>query len=480
MQTNIQAHHSLLFQVLSGDQREEVHSAVLDTLEMVGVEINCSRALELLKKRGALVNESRVRIPRVMVEQALRTVPPGFALYDRGSRGKRIFEGNHFNFGPGPSTTYTIDPYTGERRLPRKQDTGNAARVMDALENIDFIMDFGTIQDVPTRYADLHALQAILENTTKPVVHWGFDAANCATILEMCLAVSGSLQELQKHPFLAIFACSNSPLLLTREALEKLFFIAEKNLPFVYVSAPTAGSTTPVTLAGTLVVTLAECLSGMVIHQLVREGAPFAIGGVMGASDMQTMAMSYGCPEFNLMNTALAEMARYYGIPLWGTAGCTDSKAVDEQAAAEATASIMMSAMSGTNMIHDVGYLEGGNSSSLAMLVMCDEIIGYTRRLARGIRVDDVSLALEAIKRVGPMGEFVTDRHTFENFKEELWFPKLMDRHPYQRWAADGSRTMGSKAAARARELIENHKPAALDPKDAGKIEEIVAAASSR
>ncbi len=480
MKTNCIASQALQFRVLADCQLEEVHYAVLATLQDVGVEVKCNRALELLKKAGAFVDGSRVQIPRFMVEKALRTVPSGFALYDRKDGRKLLFEGKHFNFGPGPSTTYTIDPYSGERRLPRKQDTRNAARVMDALDNIDFVMDFGTIQDVPTSFADLHMLQAILENTSKPIVHWGFDDQNCATIIEICAAVSGDLAELQKYPFLAIFACSNSPLLLTGEALEKLILMAEKNLPLVYVSAPTAGATSPVTLAGTLVVVLAECLSGLVIHQLVREGAPFALGGVTGATDMQTMAMSYGCPEFNLMHAALTEMAHYYNLPLWGTAGCTDSKTVDEQAAAEATASIMMSAMSGTNMIHDVGYTEGGNCSNLAMLVMCDELIGYTRRLIRGVRVDDISLALDAIKRVGPMGEYVTDKHTYANFKDELWFPGLMDRHPYQKWAADGSIPMGQKAMEKARELIENHSPGALDAKTAEKIENIVTAASSR
>ncbi len=480
MRSNYAANQALQFQVLSKGQREQIHSAVLEILQDVGVEVKSSQTVELLKKAGAYTNGSRVQIPRAMVEKALRTVPSGFALYDRSGSNKRLFEGKEFNFGPGPSTTYTIDPYSGERRLPQKQDTCRAARVMDALENIDFVMDFGTIQDVPTRFADLHLLQAILENTTKPIVHWGFDARNLRTIIEMCKTISGGLEQLQNYPFLAFFTCPNTPLMHTEEALEKLTFTAEMNLPLVYVSAPTAGTTTPVTLAGTLVVTLAESLSGLVIHQLVREGAPFALGGVTGATDMKTMAMSYGCPEFDLMHAALTEMAQHYGFPLWGSAGCTDSKVVDEQAAVEATSSIMFSAMSGTNMIHDVGYMEGGNCSNLAMLVMSDEIIGYTKRLIRGVRVDDVSLALDAIKRVGPMGEFVTDEHTYANFKEEMWYPGMMDRNPYQKWAAEGKITMGEKAMTRARELIENHKPDVLDQKAAKKIEQIITEASSK
>jgi trimethylamine---corrinoid protein Co-methyltransferase len=474
MQPNYVANKSLQFKVLTENQREEIHYSVLAVLEEVGVVVKCSRARDLLGKAGAYMEGEKVKIPRVMVERALQTVPSGFALYDRKGSGKLLFEGRNFNFGPGPSTTYTIDPYSGERRHPRKQDTCNAARVMDALEHIDFIMDFGTIQDVPTKYADIHQLQAILENTTKPIIHWGFDAQNCHTILDMCLAISGSLEELQKRPFLALFSCSNTPLLHTEEALEKLIFTAENNLPFIYVSAPTAGATSPVTLAGTLIVTLAECLSGLVIHQLVREGAPFAMGGVTGATDMQTMAMSYGCPEFDLMHAALTEIAHSYQIPLWGTAGCSDAKAVDQQAAVEATASIMMSAMSGTNIIHDVGYTEGGNCSNLAMLVMCDEIIGFVKRLIRGIRVDDVTMALDAIRRVGPMGEFVTDPHTYAHFKEELWFPKIMDRHPYQKWARDGSVTMGEKAMERARNLIENHDPEPMEEKIKKGIDKVV------
>jgi len=479
MSTDNTLNQGLLFQVLAAGQKEKIHGAALQTLQDVGVEVKSKQALEMLKKAGALIEGSRARIPAALVEKALQTVPAGFALYDRLGRGRLLFEGREFNFGPGPSTTYTIDPYSGERRLPRKQDTRYAARIMDGLENIDFVMDFGTIQDVPSRFADLHLFQALLENTTKPVVHWGLNSGNCKTIIDMGTAVAGSLQELQKRPFLAFFSCSNSPLLHTEESLQKLIFVARNNLPFVYVAAPSAGGTAPVTLAGTLVITLAECLSGLVVHQLAREGAPFAMGGVTGVTDMRTMAMSYGCPEFGLMHAALSEMAHYYNLPLWSSAGCTDSKAVDEQAAVEASASIMLAALSGANMIHDVGYTEGGNCSNPAMLVMADEIIGYTKRLLRGVRIDEEALALEAIKRVGPTGQFITDPHTYANFKKEIWFPALMDRYPYSKWAQEGKMTLGQKAMARARQLIETHQPEPLEPGTARRIERIIAEASA-
>ena len=474
MRSNYKSNSTIQFKTLSREQCDILHYATLEVLSDTGVIVQEKRSLELLKKSGAFVNGNQVRIPPALVEKAISTTPSSVALYDRKGNRKMRLEGENFYFGPGPSTTYTIDPYTGERRYPKKQDTRNAAKIIDALPNIDFAMDFGTIKDVPTEIADIHLLHALLENTTKPIIHWGFNAKNLETIVDICLAVAGDLEELQKYPFISLFSTSNTPLQHSEEAIEKLVFTAEKNLPAIYVSAPMAGGTSPVTLAGTVIVALAECLSGLVIHQLVREGAPFVMGGVPAPTDMNTMVMSYGNPEFNLMHAAFAEMAHYYKIPMWGTAGCSDSKALDEQSAIEATASIMMSAMSGANLIHDVGYLEGGTTSSVGQLVMCDEIIGFVKRMIRGVEVNDVTLALEVIKKVGPAGHFVTDEHTFNNFKRELWIPKILDKNQYQVWCDKGKITCGQRAMEKARYIIENHISEPLPEKAKVKIDAIL------
>lgn len=474
MLSNYKCNETVQFKVLHNDQCEVLHYAVLELLSDTGVIIQDKKALDLLKKAGAFVDGKLAKIPASLVEKAIRTAPSTMALYDRNGNRKMRLEGDNFYFGPGPSTTYTIDPYSGERRYPKKQDTINAAKIMDALPNIDFVMDFGTIKDVPTEVADIHMLQAMLENTTKPIVHWGFNSNNLEKIVDLCVAISGDLEELQKYPFISLFSTSNTPLQHSEDAIEKLIFTAEKNLPAIYVSAPMAGGTSPVTLAGTVVIALAECLSGLVIHQLVREGAPFMMGGVPAPTDMNTMVMSYGNPEFNLMHAAFAEMAHYYKIPMWGTAGCSDAKVLDEQAAIEATASIMMSAMSGANLIHDVGYLEGGSTSSVGYLVLCDEIIGFTKRMIRGIDINEISLALDVMKKVGPAGHFVTEEHTYNNFRKELWKPELLDKNLHQVWLNKGALTCGEKAIKKAQQIIENYVPEPLPENMKKKMDSII------
>lgn len=473
MRKNPKTNERIFFRILSEYQCEEVDAAVLHVLKEIGAIVDDVEICSLLKRAGATINNKRVYIPETLVKKALSCVPSGFSLYNRYGTKKIHIEGDNTYFGPGPSNTYTIDPYTEERRHPVKNDTINAVRVMDALENIDFVMDFGTIRDVPAPYADVHLLQAILENTTKPICHWGYNAKNLQTMLHLCTSITGDTQELIRRPFFSLFTTSNTPLFHSREALEILSFMAKKSLPFFYVSAPMAGTTAPITQAGTLVLCLAECLTGLVIHQLLNEGAPFAIGGVPVASDMHSLTMSYGSPEFNVMHAGLAEMAHYYRLPMWGTAGCTDSKHVDQQAAIEATASIIMSSMSGANFIHDIGYIEGGSTSSLAQLVMCDEIIGHVKKMKEGIEINEKTLALEAMKEVGPKGQFVSHQHTLENFKS-LWSPSLMDRRNYQKWLESGEISLGERALKRARKLIKEYRGEPLPEKVKKRMEEII------
>jgi trimethylamine--corrinoid protein Co-methyltransferase len=173
---------------------------------------------------------------------------------------------------------------------------------------------------------------------------------------------------------------------------------------------------------------------------------------------MATGAISYGSPEFMLNAAAIAELGQYYGLPTWAYAGCTDSKTFDEQAAADAAQWVMMSAMSGSNLVHDVGYLESGLSSSYEMLVFSDEMIGKTRHLLGDVRIEDDTLAVDVVDRVGPGGEFLTDEHTYKHFREN-WFPTLEDRGNYDAWLASGCKTMKERVNARARAILETHQP---------------------
>ena len=436
-------------------------------------------ALDLLKKGGAFVDQELVKIPSHLIDRAINSAPSRIVLSDRNRNRRMFLEGNNSYFGAGPTNVYINNPYTGKRRKPTQEDTANAIRVLDALSNIDFAMDYGTIVDVPAETYDVHLLRIMLENTTKPVVHWAQTVENQALMVKMCVEIAGGLEELQKNPFVCFFTTASSPLMQTGHAIDRLMYLAENQIPNVHVSAQMSGGTAPVTPAGTLVIALAECLGGILISQLAREGSPCFIGVVPGPVDMRTMIMSYGNPEFDLMHAAAADMAHHYNLPLWSTAGCTDAKTVDQQAAIEATASIFAAALSGANLIHDVGYIEGGTTNDLRQMVMGDEIIGFARRFIRGVKVDDTTLAAEIIKSVGPQGHFLGEDHTFAHFRE-LWSPSLLDKKRYDSWVGEGSLTLGDRILAKVRYLIENHHPDQLSPELKERLAKIVAEADKK
>lgn len=472
--SNYVTNSTVSFKVFTEQQCQELHSAALEILERVGVEIHSAKAIQVAKRAGAYVEGNRVKFPAALIEKCIRSAPSRVVLCDREGNRNMKLEGNRFYFGPGPTATYTIDPFSGKRKEPALEDTCRAARVMDALPNIDFIMDFGTIRDVEPRLMDVYTFEAMLNNSTKPIVHWAYDIKNCQAMIDMAAEVVGGLQNLQANPTFAIYTEPITPLVHEFDALDIAILMAENNLPCVYTPAPQSGVTAPATLAGTMVISLCESLSGLVIHQTVREGAPFIMGGVITIMDMSTTQITYGSPEFMLMAAGMSEMAHYYQIPMFSTAGCSDAKSCDGQHAAEISQNILMAAMSGGNLIHDVGYMESGMCTSLQSLVIADEIIGQVKRLVRGIEVNDETLALDVIAKVGPGGNFMAEDHTYHNFKKEWFFPTLFNRRRYQDWDAAGRPDLAANAQKKLLDIIENHHPKQLDENVKTKVQQIV------
>jgi trimethylamine--corrinoid protein Co-methyltransferase len=204
------------------------------------------------------------------------------------------------------------------------------------------------------------------------------------------------------------------------------------------------------------------------------------MGGVFTIMDMATTIFSYGAPEFDLMMAALADMALYLGIPLFGTAGCTDSKLTDEQTAIEYAMSIMMSTQSGANLTHDVGYIEHGNTASLDALVVANDLIGYAKRFVKGIEVNDETLALDVIDKVGPGGNFLTEKHTLKHFKTETWYPPLFTRTVYENWVAEGKKTLTQRAHEKVLDILEHYEPEPLSKDVQQKLRAIVERAEAK
>lgn len=462
--------------LFSDDQLETIHLNTLEVLERIGVNVDDADALSLLADGGAFVDGKRVRIPSWMVEKALRSAPPRVVLGGRDGKRRLFLENNNPYFGLGSDMPYTIDTYSGERRDSRKDDVVNAAIVAQNLENIDFVMSMAIAKDTSAATSDLHQFEAMVSHTEKPIVFTAHHKQGLKDIHQMAVTVLGSEDLFRRNPFIACYSEPISPLRHCPEGTEKLLCCAELGIPIIYTPGLMSGATGPVTLAGAVVTANAELLSGIVIHQLKKEGAPFIYGGVATIMDMRSTIFSYGAPDFHLNNMVLAQMAKKYRLPVFSTGGCSDSPVLDQQAALEAAYSLVLTAFSGANLIHDVGYLEAGLTQSLASMVICNEMIAIVRRLIKGYELNQETIALDVIEEVGPGGEFLTHSHTAKYFKTEHWSPNLIVRDRYDIWKEKGGLDMGERANKKVKEIIEQQKEATLEPKLRAELNNLIAA----
>ncbi|MDR3541631.1 MAG: trimethylamine methyltransferase family protein [Desulfosporosinus sp.] len=465
---------------VSEGQIEEIHLATLEVLERTGVKVDHPEALQLLKDAGCIVNEHRVRIPSWLVDECIRLAPSKIVVANRN--GKRIMplEKNRTYFGTGSDLPFTVDLETGERRCSTKKDVELASRVMDYLPNYDFVMSYAIASDQNAKVSDLHQMEAMVSNTIKPMIVTAHDEINMRAQLEMAALVAGGREELRKNPFLILYSEPISPLVHTNDGIAKMFACFEYGVPVVYTPGILSGATTPVTKAGTIVLMNAEALAGVVMAQLKQKGAPIIIGGGATPMDMRTTATLYGSPETMMNYAIMTQLSQFYGIPNFTEAGCVNSPVPDAQAGMEAGTGILMAQLMGANLVHDVGYLEGGKTGSLTFLTMCNDFMDAARYMGRGTRIDEETLAVDVIDEVGPGGNYVAHTHTYENFRKEIWNPKQFNRSFWEIWEEQGSKTVEVNSAELAKEIVATHTPELLDETVRTGLNEIIAETERR
>lgn len=475
MDQNIKQFTAPPLEYLSNDHMRDIHSAALEILEDIGTIVHHDKAVELLHSAGSRVKDSnRVFLPAGLVETAIQKAPSQVTIYDRNEKPAMVLEGRNVYYGTGSDCPNLLDSFTGERREFLSTDVENAVRLVDYLPYIDFVMSMGLAPDIPIELQYQKKYAIMIRNSTKPQVITAANQTVLNDIVEIAAAVLGSREALRQKPLFVLYDEPTSPLVHTKEALEKLLFMAENSLPINYSPGTMAGGTSPMTMAGSIAQADAEILAGLVIHQLKNPGAPFVFGAGMSPMDMQSMQPTYSSPEAMIAQAGLCQIGRcLYNLPTWGFGGCSASKLADEQAVNEATTYILMSGLMGTNLVHDLGYLEFGLTYSFDLLVMCDEFIGQVRRMMEGIRVDREHLAVDAIKRVGPGGHFLQDDHTLNHFRDN-WQPDIIDRTTYETWTAAGATAMGQRAKAKIKHILATYRPETLSQEVNKAIDEIL------
>jgi len=444
-----------------------IHQASLEILRRSGARVQHPEALKLLSETEAVItDENLVRFPPGLVEWALAQVPPTVVLCRRGSRQPQIHvQGMNVHFGTGSDCPNYLDPRSGQTRLFTRQEVIDCIKLVDALPQLDFCMSMGIPSDLATGDQPLspyrHQAAWMMEHTVKPIVFISDDRADCESIVAMACAVAGGMEALRLNPTLLCYSQVTTPLSHNFHSTDKLLYMAEVGLPVVHQPAPMMGGTAPVTMAGALALGNAEVLSGLVIHQLKRRGAPFVYGQGVHHMDMKTTISVYGAPEFDLARLAVAELARFYHLPNFGYAGPTDSCALDEQAATDAALSVLVAQLSGQHVVHDIGYMEAGLTYSPELMVFSAEMIARARAFTAGIALDAEALALEIIDQVGPGGSFLTHNHTLKHFRS-LWQPALFSRQRVHDWVKKGSLRLGQRLRDKTLALMEASRPEPL------------------
>jgi trimethylamine--corrinoid protein Co-methyltransferase len=482
MRTNYQINYGVRFEMFSQDQLQELFDGVLHVLQHTGLDVYHEEARDILKKAGAWVDGLRVRIPSYLVKRSLEMAPRSFTIYARDGNPKhdiRIGPGRA-HFGPGPTPPNFVDVDTLERRPYLRSDAAIVAKVCDALPNIDFVESLGTVSDVHHKLAATYEFATMFPNTSKPIVAWSYDADDGEDIHRMAVAEAGGQEAFERRPNYVHYCEPLSPLVSSEEAIDKLIFAARHRVPAIFTPCPIAGGTAPVTAAGTIIQAAAESWMGLTLAQAIRPGLPFFMGGVLSVMDMSSMILAYGAPELSLMMAGITELAHFAGLPLWQTGGCTDSKTLDEQAAIEGSLSVFFSALTAGDLCHDVGYTEAGLTGSILQTVMMDEAIGYSRRITRGIEVNEDTLAVDVIHDVGPNGHYLREKHTHRYYRNEFWYPNLCDRRNYEEWEMMGKTTMRDRVIARCREIVATHQPSPVKAETEAAIEQVLAEAQER
>ncbi len=482
MRTNIRNNSGVRFEMLSPDQLQELYDGVLHVLQVTGLEVQHEEARNILEKAGAWVDGDRVRIPSWLVKQSLALAPRSFTLFARdGNPRHNIHIGpGRAHFGPGPTCVNFIDVDTLERRPYVKSDVPLVARTVDALPNIDFCESLGTVGDVHHDLGALYEFAGMFPNTSKPIVAWSYDWHDSAAIHRIAVAEAGGQRAFEQRPNYVHYCEPLSPLVSTFEALDKLIFAAKHRVPLIFTPCPLAGGTAPVTAAGIITQAAAESWMGLTIAQAIQPGLPFFMGGVLSVMDMSSMILAYGAPELSLMMAGLTELAHFAGLPLWQTGGCTDAKTFDGQAMIEGSLSCFYSALTGGDLTHDVGYTESAMTGSVFQLAAMDEAIGYARRITRGIEVNEDTLAVDVIHKVGPNNHYLREPHTRRYFKSEFWYPKLHDRRNFEEWEMMGRTTMKDRTVDRVRDILATHQPSPIKSDTERVIQEVLEEAEGR
>lgn len=450
---------------VSDDELEAIHDASLTVLEEIGIDFLLPEARDRLQAAGQRVDGERVRFDRNFIVQRIRTIPSSFTLHARNPARSVGIGGNEIVVCQVASAPNVSD-LAGGRRIGNHRDFRNLIKLGHVLNAIHAFGGYPVEPvDIHASIRHLEALRDILTLSDKALHAYSLGRERIEDGIEMVRIARGvSREQLEREPSLFSIINSSSPLRLDYPMLQGIVTMALAGQPTVITPFTLAGAMAPVTVAGALVEQNAEALAGLAFSQVVRPGAPVAYGGFTSNVDMKSGAPAFGTPEYMKAAIVGGQLARRYAIP-YRSSNANAANVPDAQAAWESVFSLWGAVMGGVNILkHGCGWMEGGLCASFEKMVMDADTVGMLGEFLNPLVVDDSTLALDAIRDVGPGGHFFGTAHTQERFKTAFFAPMVSDWRNYESWQEAGSPDALTRSAALSNRLLAEWEAPAMDP----------------
>ena len=452
------------YQPLTQAEMERIHATILDVMEQIGFADAIPSMVELVTAAGGWMDdEGRLHYPRALVEDVVAKAPRSFVLPGQDPVHDMELGGSRVYMGTAGAAPLMLDFETGLHRPTTTVDLYDIARLVDTLEHIHFYWRSIVARDMPTWDAiDLNTVYACMQGTTKHITSSFNNAASVRAAVAMLDMRLGGEGEFRKRPFCSM-ACTHvvPPLRFAKDSCEAMEAAVRAGMPVGIISAPQAGATSPVTLAGTIVQSMAECLAGLIFCYLIDPDCRAHLGTWPFLSDLRTGAMSGGSPENGLIVAGCAQMAGFYDLPGSVASGMTDSKVPDAQSGAEKASTALMAANAGSSMVTEAAGMQAGlMATAFEAYVIDDDMLAAVQRTVRGIEVTDETLAFDMIRDVvRGDGHYLGHPETRARMRSDFVYPAIGDRQTPNAWEEAGAMDVRERARLQVRETLSTHYP---------------------
>ncbi|HEY48641.1 MAG TPA: trimethylamine methyltransferase [Dehalococcoidia bacterium] len=445
------------FKPITEEGIQMMHLNVMRVIEEVGFQVHSDNGLDLFRRAGALVDDEKrlVRLPTEKAMELIEMAPSEITLCGQEEKHDLHLGGTRVYAGTGGTALNIFRQATGEKTPATLDDLRCIAKLVDHLDNIHFFLLPTYPNDLPIEQVDINRFFAGLDNTSKHVMGGLYTMDGLKQVIKMAEIIAGSADSLRQRPIISMIACTISPLKIDKEYGDFMIAIARSGIPVVCPAEPLCGATSPVTLAGNILMQTVDSLMGVMLTQLASPGTPVILGSVATSTDLSNFNYLAGSVEMGLINAGGAQMAQFYQLPFYSTGGMTDAKVVDAQSGYESAITGLLNALAGANYIHDAaGLMEFALTACYEKYVVDNEILGMVMRAVQGIEVNEETMAFDLIKEVGPGGNFVSAKHTRRFMRDQHYQPALSDRNSRGDWEAGGAKKTWERAAARVDDIL--------------------------